>query len=470
MNYNNLKYIMDKFINRKEELKTLNDEYKRKDSSFVVIYGRRRVGKTSLISHFIEDKPSIYFLATEESEKENKRNFKNAVSDFLNNELLKKVDDISWESIFKEIVNKSKKERIIIVIDEFQYIGNSNKSFPSIMMKIWDNILKNENIMLIICGSLISMMYKQVLNYDSPLYGRRTAQINLKQIKFEYFHEFNNELSMENQIMYYSLTGGVPKYIELLNCKDNIYKTIEDKVLNVNSFLYAEPEFLLQKEVFEIGTYFSILKTIASGCHKIGNIASAMSVQQTELTAYLRTLIDLELIERQVPITEENPIKSKKGLYVIKDNFISFWFKFVYPYRYLLEQGQKAYVLNKIKNNYIDNHVAYVYEDICRQDMLKNISKYPTFNKLGKWWGDKDVEIDIVAYDTFGNNIIFGECKYSNRPKGVDILNSLIEKSKHVKWNNDKRNEYYLIYSKSGFSKELLKYASNHKELILKSL
>lgn len=460
---------MEKFINRKNELKTLEDEYKRKDSSFVVVYGRRRVGKTKLITHFINDKRSIYYLATEENEEENRNSFKNLVAETLNIELLKEVSNASWETIFKEIAKESKKKKIILVIDEFQYLGKANKAFPSILMGLWDNFLKDSNIMLIICGSLISMMKEQVLNYNSPLYGRRTAQITLKQVKFEYYHEFNEKLSLDKQIQKYAVTGGVPKYIELFNDNGDIYKDISNNILRRDSFLYAEPEFLLQKEVGEIGSYFSILKVIASGKHKLSDIASALNISQTSLTVYLKTLIELEILRRDVPITEEKPEKSKKGLYFIDDNFISFWFKFVYPNKSLLEQDKKEYVEEKIKNNFIDNHVSYVYEDICRENTWSLLSKKLSFNRVGRWW-DKNNEIDIVAYDAFGNTMIFGECKYSTKPKGIDVLNELIDKSKNVIWNNQKRDEYFLIYSRSGFSKELLNYAKNNKNIILKEL
>lgn len=460
---------MEKFINRKNELKTLEDEYKRKDSSFVVVYGRRRVGKTKLITHFINDKRSIYYLATEENEEENRNSFKNLVAETLNIELLKEVSNASWETIFKEIAKESKKKKIILVIDEFQYLGKANKAFPSILMGLWDNFLKDSNIMLIICGSLISMMKEQVLNYNSPLYGRRTAQITLKQVKFEYYHEFNEKLSLDKQIQKYAVTGGVPKYIELFNDNGDIYKDISNNILRRDSFLYAEPEFLLQKEVGEIGSYFSILKVIASGKHKLSDIASALNISQTSLTVYLKTLIELEILRRDVPITEEKPEKSKKGLYFIDDNFISFWFKFVYPNKSLLEQDKKEYVEEKIKNNFIDNHVSYVYEDICRENTWSLLSKKLSFNRVGRWW-DKNNEIDIVAYDAFGNTMMFGECKYSTKPKGIDVLNELIDKSKNVIWSNQKRDEYFLIYSRSGFSKELLNYAKNNKNIILKEL
>ena len=446
---------------------TFNNEYRRDEAAFVVLYGRRRVGKTALINHFCEDKPAIYFLATEENESENRNTFKNLVADTFDNDLLAESSLNSWEPIFKVIAEESKKERLILVIDEFQYLGKANPSFPSIMQKIWDTVLSKSNIMLILCGSLINMMTSQVLSYDSPLYGRRTAQIKLKQIEFSYYHEFNEKLDPDEQILRYAVTGGVPKYINIFRDEDDIYAAIKKNILSTSSFLYAEPEFLLQKEVSEIGSYFSILKTIASGNHKLGKIATALEVPQTKLTSYLRNLIDLDIIEREVPITEENPEKSKMGLYKIKDNFISFWFRFVYPNKGLLESGRTDFVEEKIRKNLIDNHVSYVYEDICRQKTWDLLSDSLVFNRVGRWWGSKNVEIDIVAYDSNGSDILFGECKYSKNPKGLSVLNTLVEKSREVKWNTGRRKEHFVIYSKNGFSEELLEYAENNSNVYL---
>ncbi len=461
---------MSTFIDRIDELKTLENEYSRNSASFVVLYGRRRVGKTTLISHFCKNKNSIFFLATEENESENRNTFRQLIAEKYNNELLASASLDSWTPLFKIIADEAKKERIVLVIDEFQYLCKANKAFPSIMQKAWDEILLKSNVMLILCGSLINMMTSQVLNYDSPLYGRRTAQIKLKQIDFSFYHEFNESLSLEEQIQQYAVTGGVPKYIELFDTKKNIYRSINENILATGSFLYAEPEFLLQKEVTEIGSYFSVLKTIAAGNHKLSKISSALGVSQSNLTSYLKTLIDLDIVEREVPITEENPEKSKMGLYQIKDNFISFWFKFVYPNKSMLESGHSNYVEDKIKNNFIDNHVSYVYEDICRNDVWSLLSEGVSFNRVGRWWGSKDVEIDILAYDSVGTDIVFGECKYSKNKKGMETLENLQKKSPAVNWKKDNRNEYFVIYSKSGFTKELLEFANSKNNVFLKTL
>ncbi len=461
---------MSAFIDRFDEINTLENEYKRDGASFVVLYGRRRVGKTTLINNFCKDKSSIYFLATEESEAENRNSFKQLVAEKFDNDLLANAFIDSWAPIFKIVSDEAKNGRIILVIDEFQNLAKSNKAFPSVMQKIWDETLSKSDIMLILCGSLINMMVSQVLNYDSPLYGRRTAQIKLGQIDFSFYHYFDETLSLDEQIQRYAVTGGVPKYIELFDNKGDIYTAIKENILSTGSFLYAEPEFLLQKEVSEIGSYFSLLKAIAAGNHKLGKIASCLNVSQSKLTPYLKTLIDLDIVEREVPITEENPEKSKMGLYRIKDNFIDFWFKFIYPNKSMLESGHPEYVEDKIRNNFIDNHVSYVYEEICRCNIWKLLSEGISFNRVGRWWGAKDVEIDIVAYDSTGKDIVFGECKYSKNKKGMDLLRSLKDKADSVSWKKESRNDYFIIYSRSGFTDELIRYAENHHNTFLKSL
>ena len=181
---------MEKFIDREEEIMTLQSEYERPGSSLVILYGRRRVGKTALISEFIKGKNALFFLASEESEAQNRAAFKEKAADFTGNELLRQFDAKTWDVLFQTIMQTPFQEKPIVVMDEFQYIGKSNPAFPSMFQRIWEEQLKDRPVMVILCGSLISMMESQTLSYSSPLYGRRTAQIRLKQIPFRYYHEF----------------------------------------------------------------------------------------------------------------------------------------------------------------------------------------------------------------------------------------------------------------------------------------
>ena len=460
---------MSKFIDREQEMETLVEEYNREGSSLVIMYGRRRVGKTTLISEFIKGKNALFFLASQESEAQNRNLFKEKAAEFIDSDLLRNATVSDWDTIFKAIIETKFETKPIIVIDEFQYIGKSNSAFPSIMQRIWDGLLKDKSVMLILCGSLITMMKEQTLEYSSPLYGRRTAQIKLKQIPFSYYENFFPNKDGKELIEMYAVTGGVPKYIESLREEKDIYSAIKKYVLNPSSYLYDEPHFLLHQEVTEIGSYFSLIKTIAAGNSKLSAIATALELPQTRLTKYLKTLIDLDILEREVPITEENPDKSKKGLYRIKDNFIKFWFAFIYPNLSFLESGNTEIVMKKIEKGFISGQVSFVYEDVCRQKMWKmNADEvWPfTFSKIGRYW-DNNTEIDIAALDPDGKNLILGECKYWKESVGINILADLEEKAKKVAWNKNNRKTWYILFSTGGYTPELKELVKTRSDIIL---
>lgn len=462
---------MSVFIDRKQEMDTLQSEYQRKGSSLVILYGRRRVGKTTLISRFIKDKKALFFLASEEVEAQNRAAFKDKAADFINNELLHQAEIKSWDAIFKTIMETPFETKPIIVIDEFQYLGKSNPAFPSIFQRIWEEMLKDKSVMVILCGSLISMMESQTLAYNSPLYGRRTAQIRLKQIPFSYYQEFFPDKKRKELVEMYSVTGGVPKYIELFSESNNIYDTIQNYVLNRSGYLYDEPHFLLQQEVSEVGSYFSIIKAIAAGNSKLSAISTVLEIKATSLTRYLKTLIDLDILVREVPVTEENPEKSKKGLYKITDNYLRFWFAFIYPNMSFIESGHSEIVLEKIKKGFISNQAAFVYEDVCREKMweLNAAGAWEfQFSKLGRYW-DAKTEVDIVALDPIDRNMIVGECKYWQEKVGMNVLRSLEEKALGISWEKGRRKIWYVLFSVSGFSEELQDAAKERQDILLVS-
>lgn len=460
---------MRRFVDREQEMATLQSEYDRDGSALVVLYGRRRVGKTTLISEFIKNKKALFFLASEESESQNRLAFQEKAADFLNSDLLKNVEVKSWDVLFRAIINTHFDSKPVIVLDEFQYLGKSNPAFPSVFQRIWEEILKDRQVMVILCGSLISMMQSQTLAYDSPLYGRRTAQIRLKQIPFAYYHQFFPDKSRKELIEMYAVTGGVPKYIELFSQSNDIYSAIETCVLNRSGYLYDEPHFLLQQEVSEVGSYFSIIKAIAAGNTKLSAIAGVLEVKSTSLTKYLKTLIDLDILEREVPVTEDSPEKSKKGLYKIKDNYLRFWFAFVYPNMSFIESGHGRIVMDKIRKSLVRNHIAFVYEDICKERMWEINAEgvWPFyFSKLGRYWDSKE-EIDIAAIDPDGKNLILGECKYWQEPVGVSVLRELEAKAKTVSWEKEKRKTWFVLFSVNGFTEDLRAEAAARTDLRL---
>ena len=460
---------MKRFVDREQEMETLQSEYNRDGSALVVLYGRRRVGKTTLISEFIKNKNALFFLASEEAEAQNRNAFKEKVAEFIDSDLLRSADIKSWDVLFKSIMDTPFESKPVIVLDEFQYLGKANHAFPSVFQRIWEEILKDKSVMVILCGSLISMMESQTLAYGSPLYGRRTAQIRLQQIPFGYYHDFFPGKSRRELIEMYAVTGGVPKYIELFSESRDIYSAIQKCVLNRSGYLYDEPHFLLQQEVTEVGSYFSIIKAIAAGNSKLSAISAVLEIKATGLTKYLKTLIDLDILEREVPITEDNPEKSKRGLYKIKDNYLRFWFAFVYPNMSFIESGHSRVVMNKIKKSLVPNHIAFVYEDVCKERMWElNADNVWSFNftKLGRYW-DAKTEIDIAALDLEGKNLILGECKYWQEPVGVNILRDLEAKTDSVAWEKNDRKVWYVLFSASGFSEELTTLAASRQDVLL---
>ena len=463
-----------RFIGRKNELHTLNTEYNR-NSSFVVIYGRRRVGKTTLIKEFLKNKSAFYYLATEELESQSMKRLANVIARTTKNTLLQKIEFTDWLDLFQLIADYKPEEKKVLVIDEFPYLVRTNSAFPSILQNAWDEFLKDSNVMLILSGSLIGMMQKHVLSYDSPLYGRRTAQMRLTPLPFTSIYETQN-LPFEQAVEQFALTGGVPKYLEFFEDGRPLEEQLKDAVFSKNGFLYEEPNFLLKSEFLTAVNYFSIIKTIADGNHKLGKIASALGQESSSLTPYLSTLSDLGFIEKRTPITEKNPEKSRKGLYFIADNFLRFWFCYVYPYKGELELDNMQIVLDEIHKDFKEKFVAFAYEDICKDIFAKlcsnnAISFVPS--RIGSYWlndYDGDTEINVMSVDHQNKQVFAGECKYHTKPVDASVYFALKEKvdnAAEIRKSFPKYNIIYGLFSKSGFTKRMLNIAKENPNILL---
>jgi AAA+ ATPase superfamily predicted ATPase len=465
--------VLNEFVDREQEMVLLEAEFAEKRASLVIVYGRRRLGKTRLLREFIKNKDALYFLAEETPETENQAGFGQMVEHWTG--LRIKYDPLNtsytrWQDIFNVVLDYKPEVKKIIVIDEYQYLGMSNRGIPSVFQKIWDLTLSQSNIMLVLCGSLITMMKSQTLLYSAPLYGRQTASIRMKQIPFRYYEKFlnNAKITRNELIKRYALTGGVPYYIDLFKTQKTMKEAVRNFLLSPNGRLYDEPAIILRREVDAVAFYFLILKIIAEGNCKLSAIAGRLGKRQSDITSYLATLIDLDILARETPITEEHPEKSHMGLYKIKDNFINFWFKYIFPNRSFIEGGSSEWVEEKINESFIDGCAAYVYEDICRESLSQKalLPWNIHFSRVGRWW-DKNTEIDIVALDDEGENALFCECKFRNRPTGLDVLTSLEEKARQVPWNKNTRHNYYALFSANGYNVALRKLATQRKDLAL---
>ena len=467
---------MNKFIGREEELKFLNERCKNPEAQLIIIYGRRRTGKTELIKEFVKDKNSIYFMCDKTTEKENLYNLARVAGQKFNNIILAENGfrdfyqffDLLKESL-KESLKKSQHRNIIIAIDEFPYLCSSNDAIASIFQKGWDEILKVLPVFLIICGSSISMMLKETINYSAPLYGRKTGQIFLKPLGFYDAWNFFPKLDFSRFLNIYAICGGIPLYLKQFALSKSFDENLADNVFNKNSVLYNEGEIILSEELSELRIYFAALKALSLGKTKFGEIINYTGVAKTSMHKYLYVLEELQIIHKEVPVTEKKPEKSRKGVYKIIDPFFGFWFKFVLPFKSELEMGDLDKVLKYFHENF-QSTITLVYQDLCREILRIKLKKVFKFTRIGRWWdviGKKQYEIDLVAIDEENNQILYGEAKWSNKKVGINILESLKEKSRFLSWNNAGRKEKFILFSKSGFTDELTRYAVTQKDLIL---
>ena len=462
------------FLGREKEILDLEKEYAR-DGGFVVIYGRRRIGKTTLIKQFIKSKTAFYFLATKEVESQSMKRFAGVIARTTGNSVMQKAAFSDWLDLFQAVADYKPNEKKVLVIDEFPYLVKVNDSFPSILQNAWDEILKDSNVMLILCGSLISMMKKHALSYESPLYGRRTAQMRIAPLPFTTVYE-NQKLSFEEAAEQYSITGGVPKYMEFFSDGQPLYEQIKENVLSKNGFLYEEPNFLLTDEVQVPTNYFSIIKVIADGNHKLGTIAGILGLETSALTPYLKTLSELGFIEKQVPVTERNAEKTRKGLYFISDNFLRFWFRYVYPYKGELEIDNMQISLDELDKDFKEKFVAFAYKDICKEIFARLCSDKAiefTPSKIGSYWlNDKsgNTQIDVMAVDTVNKRLFAGECKYHNQPIDADVYFELVKKvdnSSEIKSAFKGYTVIYGVFSKSGFTSRMTDINNSNPNLFL---
>jgi AAA+ ATPase superfamily predicted ATPase len=434
------------FINRKDEMDFLEERYNKPGFDFFVIYGRRRIGKTELNKNFIQNKPHIYMLCNKAGTAANVSRFKQEIAKLLNEPVIATGD---LEEIFSYLVPKAK-EKLVVVLDEFSYLVEKDDSVPSLFQAVIDEVLKEKNVMLIICGSSISMM-ESLLGYKNPLYGRKTGHIKLDYLKFRYFKDFFPRNDIDENIRTYAILGGVPFYLDKFDPGISALENAKKEILSKKGRLYEEVDFLLREEMREPDVYKGILSAIAQGNAKVADIANRAGIKASDMDRYLKTLIMLGIIRKEIPVTEK---KSKRTLYTIDDNFFDFYSRFFEPYRSDIEMGEMRNIEENISKNF-NAYTGKKFENLIRKEAIMRISPFP-ISRAGKWWGfyrengqKKELEIDIVALNEQTHEILFCECKWQKNVNSEIIYQELKEKATFVNWNNKDRKEYYAVAARS---------------------
>lgn len=447
-----------RFVGRKQELGYLESAYNSEKPEFFIIFGRRRIGKTSLIKEFAKSKKHVYFLAKKQKLGMEAERLAERIGEELGIFI---KDKKSIESVFRELAGKlDGKQKTIIVIDEFTYWVEQEKGILSDFQLIWDEILSQKNVFLILSGSAMSVMESEVMGAKSPLHGRRTGQILLHQLPLSALKQFLPEYSFSDIIRVYGVTGGVPYYVQEFSDKFDFRQNLLRTVFNKSNILSMEADILLREELREIHIYFAVLRAILEGATKTSEIASKSQVDMTNINKYLRVLMQLKLIEKEYPVL--HPAKSRNFIYRISDNYMRFWLKYYYYNESGVEENPES-VVGLVMGDY-DNYIGrYVFEGICRAAFRK-LAGFE-YSKIGRWWLGGE-EIDLVAINENNNEICFAECKWRSRKASLPELRTLLEKARKVSWRNNSRKERFAFFSRSGFDADAEEFAEKNNMLL----
>ena len=439
------------FIGREREVAALDRLYESNKFEFAVIYGRRRVGKTALINHFIDNKEAIYFMGVESNEKQNLENFSKSIIEYSSG-IEAETSFLSFQSALEYVFKLAEKKRLILAIDEYPYVARSSKSLASTLQLLIDKYKDTSQLMLILCGSSMSYMEDEVLAYKSPLYGRRTAQMKIQPFSFEETCRCFKNFSDEDKALAYGIVGGTPQYLLQMDDRLSIEDNIKNTYLNPISFLYEEPTNLLKQEVREPAIYTAIITAIAVGASRMSDISNKVGEDSNICANYLKSLINLGIVKKETPYGEKT---SRKSIYSIEDNMFRFWYRFVPNNNSVIMRGAADIVYRRIEPQ-LSEYMGTVFEEICKQYLWKLLldgNSPVEFSELGRWWGNDPIEKKQTEIDIMGEQdkqtALFGECKWTNEKVDLGVLETLIKRSKLFSY----INVHLFLFSKSGFTK-----------------
>lgn len=453
------------FIGREKELTKLESLYQSDKFEMPVIYGRRRVGKTRLITEFIRGKRAIYFQARRTNAEGNLA--------MMSQALLAEIPGAegasyrSFDEVFDALAELSRDERLIMVIDEFPYLAQSLPEISSLLQeKIDHSYSQGSKLMLILCGSSLSFMEEQVLGYESPLYGRRTAQFKIEPLDFFDTLEALPGMNREDVAICYGMTGGIPAYIEKIDGTASLEDNVRTQFLDPSGYLFEEPGNLLLQECRNPEQYDAIVRAIANGHTKVAEISSAAGVPASNTKMYLDKLSSLGIVARELPLNETS---NKRAIYCLEDQMFRFWYRFVPQNIGLIQNGMGDAAFERIEPH-LPDYMGQVFERICRQYAYRLAQKgsLPVLPaNVGRWWGTdrrtrSQEEIDLIVDDAEGS-ALFCECKWRNEAIGEDALNRLVYRSEMF----SRKRRLYAIFAKRGFTQSCRDLAASRGDVRL---
>lgn len=447
---------MEQFVDRDVELDQLTDCYESEGADFVVIYGRRRLGKSELVRQSIAERDdAVYYQAVESTAPNQLEQFVDTVTTQFPSLSNVRRD---WEVLLEALGE----EDAVVVIDEFPFLIEEDESLPSRIQRVWDMELQETGMTLVLVGSSISVMEDKVLSGSAPLYGRRTATIDLKPLDVGDTRQFFPEYDPETAITAWSIYGGTPYYLQTIDSDQPLGTNVQQAILSERGLLYSEPEFLLRTELRQPNTYFSILRALAHGRRTPNEIAGMAGVDSGSLSTYLQKLRRLRLVERHIPVTE-SPRASKRGRYRIAAPLFRFWFRFVYGNQDQLRMlGDDAY--DEIVAPELADYVSPLFERLCQRALWDLVDR--RFRDVGQWWF-KEHELDVLGLTDEG--LVAGECKFTSRPVSEGVLADLERTTSEVRWSEEPADgeTLYVLFSRSGYTDDLKNVADTRDDVLL---
>ncbi|WP_136689162.1 ATP-binding protein [Halorhabdus amylolytica] len=447
---------MVEFVDRDDELDRLTACYDSDDAEFFVLYGRRRLGKSELVRQSVADRDeAVHYQAVESTAQNQLEQFVDTTTaQFPSVENIRR----DWEALLEALGN----EDAIVVIDEFPFLIEEDDSLPSRIQRVWDQALQETGMTLVLVGSSISVMEEKVLSGSAPLYGRRTATIDLQPLAAGDARQFYPEYDAETAIKTWAIYGGTPHYLQTIDSERSLAENVEASILSERGLLYSEPEFLLRMELQQPNTYFSILRALAHGRRTPNEIAGMAGMESQSLSTYLQKLRRLRLVERHIPVTEL-PTSSKRGRYRIAAPLFRFWFRFVYGNQDQLRLlGEDAY--DEIVAPEIADHVSPLFERVCQQALPRLLDRQ--FTDVGQWWF-KEEELDVLGLSREG--LVAGECKFTSQPVSEGILSDLEPTTDEVRWAGEPADAdpLYVLFSRSGYTDDIERTAAARSDVRL---
>jgi len=445
---------MFRFVDRQQDLADLNRLLARDGAQFLLVYGRRRVGKTTLLTHWAADSgcPFIYWVASRNTPTVLRQGLTEALWR-LENPGAELPIFPSWQALFQQIAKMVGDRRIILILDEFAYAVESSPPLPSELQNAWDHLFKDSNIFLVVAGSHVGMM-ERLRRYQSPLYGRFTAQLPVDPLPFGALVEFFPRYTAAERVAVYAILGGIPAYLERFDDHQTIKANVQVEIFDRTGMFCLEPFALISDEVREPRNYIAILHAIGGGNHTIESIARATGLQRSNAGGrYLKRLQELHLVERRVPATVPRDKRTTLGRYYLKDNYLRFYFRFIQPNLDLLELGlldEMWEIVNAQMRAFIGQ---YAFEDLCRAWTLAQASagRLPFHpQQVGGHWAT-DAQVDVVALNWREKAILLGECKWGMDTVRRSVIRELIEKAPLVVPGED-WDIHYAFFARAGFT------------------